>query len=452
MSRVVCLCMMGLILGCKTVSPIEPSEPASTMTVVEPSDAVVSVEPTPEPDLTGPITWTVIRDLVLSRHAGLKAESLSVSMADARQSQVELWPNPALAVEMENIGGTAPRNEFLGTETTVTLTQPLPLPGKRDLQRRVASYDRRLAGWQVFQTKRAILLEAAQAYWTVLGMQAQVDLAQKQLGASEGLSATVAKRVQSGKDSPVEMNKARIAVADQRMRLYRVESQLNSARVRLAAMWAGPELFTMIPGDLSDVSMLPEHAVLTEGLQTHPALIRWTDAIQKARAQKDLARKEGYDDWAVTGGIKRLEEEHETMGVIGLAIPLPVFNRNQGRRQEATYRLAQVRALKQDAQQRLTTALEAQAIAARHTYQEVVILRDDIVPQAKIAYERSLTGYEQGRFDYLHVLDAQRMWFDQSQRYVETLLTYGLVRAQVVSLAGLDYDFETEQHEGDHDE
>ncbi|MCP4454133.1 MAG: TolC family protein, partial [Planctomycetes bacterium] len=131
---------------------------------------------------------------------------------------------------------------------------------------------------------------------------------------------------------------------------------------------------------------------------------------------------------------------------------LPVVNRNQGRRQEATYRLAQVRAMKQDAHQRLTTAMETQTIAAHQTFREVVILRDDIVPQAKMAYERSLVGYEQGRFDYLHVLDAQRMWFDQSQRYVETLLTYGLARAQVVSLAGLDYDFETKGHEGAHDE
>jgi cobalt-zinc-cadmium efflux system outer membrane protein len=452
MIRVVCVCAIGMILGCKTVPPVEPSEPASGTIKVKSTKAAVQAEPKPEPDLTGPVTWPMVRDLVLSRHAGLRAESLSKSMADARLAQAELWPNPELAVEMENFGGTAPRNEFLGTETTVTLTQPVPLPGKRDLQKRVASYDRRLAGWQVSQTKRAILLEAAQAYWTVLGMQAQVDLAKKQLDATESLSATVARRVESGKDSPVEMNMARIAAADQRMRLHRVESQLNSARVRLAAMWAGPELFAMISGDLADVPVLPEQAVLLEGLETHPALIRWADAIQKARAQKDLARKQGYDDWAVTGGIKRLEEEHETLGVIGLAIPLPVFNRNQGRRQEAIYRLAQVRALKQDAHQRLTVALETHAIATRHTYQEVVILRDDIVPQAKIAYERSLTGYEQGRFDYLHVLDAQRMWFDQSQRYVETLLTYGLARAQVVSLAGLDYDFKTQEHEGDHDE
>lgn len=67
-------------------------------------------------------------------------------MADARLLQAELWPNPELAVAMENIGGTSPRNEFRGAETTVTMTQPVPLPGKRALQRRVASYDRRLAG------------------------------------------------------------------------------------------------------------------------------------------------------------------------------------------------------------------------------------------------------------------------------------------------------------------
>jgi cobalt-zinc-cadmium efflux system outer membrane protein len=448
MIRVLCVCTMSLVLGCASVPPVESPEPDAAKPVVESSIYASEVEPTPEPDLTGSITWLVVRDLVLSRHAGLRAQSLSLSMADARLSQVELWPNPELGVEMENFGGTSPRNEFRGTETTVTMTQPVPLPGKRGLQRRVAGLDRRLAGWQVSQAKRTILLEAAQAYWTVLGKQSQVDLAQKQLAASRDLLAVVDKRVQAGKDSPVEMNKARIAVADQQIRVSQVESQLKLARVRLAAMWAGPDVFVQVQGDLADIPILPEEAELLDGLQTHPALNRWTDAILKAQAQKELARKEGYDDWAVTGGIKRLQEEHETTGVIGLAIPLPVFSRNQGRRREAVYRLAQVRALKQDAIQRLDAALQTQSIQARTTHADVVILRDNILPQAKMAYERSLTGYKQGRFDYLHVLDAQRMWFDQSLRYVETLLTYGVARAQVVSLAGLDYGFETKQSEG----
>ncbi len=452
MIRVLCICIVSLVLGCASVSPVELSESDVAKTDIEASVAAAEVEPTSEPDLTGSITWPVVRDLVLSRHAGLRAESLSLSMADARLSQIELWPNPELGVEMENFGGTSPRNEFRGTETTVTMTQPVPLPGKRAMQRRVAAHDRRLAGWQVSQAKRAILLEAAQAYWTVLGKQAQVELAHKQLAASEDLLAVVDKRVQSGKDSPVEMNKARIVVADQQMRVSQVESQLKRARVRLAAMWAGPDVFLQVQGELANVPILPEEAELLDGLQTHPALNRWTDAILKAQAQKDLARKEGYDDWAVMGGIKRLQEEHETTGVIGLVIPLPVFNRNQGRRQEAVYRLAQVHALKQDANQRLTAALQTQSIQARTTHKEVVILRDTILPQAKTAYERSLTGYKQGRFDYLNVLDAQRMWFDQSLRYVETLLTYGVTRAQVVSLAGLDYDFEARQSEGVHDE
>ena len=452
MIRVFCLCAVCMVVGCKTVSPTESVEPKTQDAKAEPSSVVASHDPKPEPDLTGVLTWPTVRDLVLSRHTGLKAESILQPMANARQMQVEFWPNPELAVEVENAGGTAPRNGLGGAETTVTMTQPLPLPGKRDLQKKVASSERRLAGWQVAQTKRKVLLEAAQAYWTVLGMQAQVDLAQKQLAASQGLLATVEKRVESGRDRPVEVNKARIAVSDQRIRLHRVESQAKSARVRLASMWSGPDVFSHISGDLSEVSELPEQDILMEGLQTHPGLTQWVDAVQKARAQKALARKEGYDNWAVTGGIKRLEEEHETTGVIGLAIPLPVFNRNQGRRQEATYRLAQVRALKQDAYQRLTAALQTQAIEARYVHHELVILRDDIVPQAKTAYERSLVGYEQGQFDYLHVLDAQRIWFDQSQRYLETLLRYGLVRAQVASLAGLEHDFKAQPRDAVHDE
>lgn len=397
---------------------------------------------------TGVLSWETVQELILTRHAGLRAAALSVSKAQARQEQVKLWDNPELVIEMENLGGTSPRNDFRGAETTITVTQPMPAPGKRALQRDMASSGKRLAQTQVEQAKRDVLSQAAQAFWQVLAMQAQADLADKQFTAAEALLIAVEKRIQSGKDSPVELNRARIVVADQRIHRQTVQSKLNTARVQLAVLWGGRDRFERIQGDFGPGSGLPDAAVLKQGLASHPSLAQWTQAVEQAKTQKDLARKEAYSDWAITGGIKRLEDEGETTGVLGVVIPLPVFNRNQGRRKEAVYHLAQVRALKESHEQRLSADLQTLTLQTRQAYEQVVTLKNDILPQAKEAYERSILGYEQGRFDYLHVLDAQRQWFEQSQRYLETLLVYGLNRIQVASMTGLDFDFETSFHEG----
>ena len=51
--------------------------------------------------------------------------------AAARARQARAWENPTLSVEVENILGRGPYRDFDAAESTVSLSQPLPLGGGR---------------------------------------------------------------------------------------------------------------------------------------------------------------------------------------------------------------------------------------------------------------------------------------------------------------------------------
>ena len=178
-------------------------------------------------------------------------------------------------------------------------------------------------------------------------------------------------------------------------------------------------------------------------VESHPYVARWADEIAKAQAEKKLARIEGVPDVSVLAGLKRYEEDHDNTAVLGLAIPLPIFNRNQGTRQQATYRLAKARQLRLQALTQVSAALSESHGGLLAAYEQIAGLRDEILPAAESAFQGALTGYKQGKFGYLNVLDAQRTLFEVRKQYIEAQLDYHKAKADLEQLIGRPLDKES---------
>ena len=63
-------------------------------------------------------------------------------------------------------------------------------------------------------------------------------------------------------------------------------------------------------------------------------------------------------------------------------------------------------------------------------------LNEDIVPAAERTFETALTGYRNGKYEYLLVLDAQRTLFGVRARQVEAREDYFQAWADVQLLVG----------------
>lgn len=91
--------------------------------------------------------------LAVTGSARVAKARAKLKAAEARAIQAGVRPNPEVSVGVENFSGTGPYRTFRSTETTVSVTQPFELGGKRRAREEVAAAERDYA--QIVLTARA---------------------------------------------------------------------------------------------------------------------------------------------------------------------------------------------------------------------------------------------------------------------------------------------------------
>lgn len=330
--------------------------------------------------------------------------------------QAGVRPNPSVSALMEDT-----RNAT--RQTTLQLNQPLELGDKR--ARRIAAADARLdaATAAIDKQLATVHAEVFAAFYTVLAAQERVRLAQSSLDIARQAREAAGKRVQAGKVSPVEETRARVAESGVRIEASQATNQLNAARKRLTALWgnANPS-FQQAVGRVDYMPDIPSLVELAGELEHAPAIRSASLDIATRQALTGIERSRRIPDLTVSVGARRNEELGLNQAVVGLSIPIPIFDRNQGNLQEAVSRTDQARdqlsALRAQLQADLSTAYERMD-AARNAVQT---LQTEILPDAESAYTAASKGFQYGKFGYLDVLDAQRTLFQAKTQYINALL------------------------------
>jgi len=393
---------------------------------------------------TGIITLQDALALALMHNPELKAFSWEVRASEAGRLQASLLPNPELEVEVEEVGGTGERRGFDGAESTLQLSQLIELKGKRRKRTRVASLEKELAEWDYEAKRLDVLTETAKSFVGVLAAQERLKLDEELFRLSEQVLATVSQRVEAGKDSPVEKTKAEIALASVEIEWEKAGQNLESARKQLAATWAGKSAaFEKVAGKLDVVSAIPTASELAGLIAQNPDISRWAMEIEQRRAALELEKAKVAPDLTLNGGVRRFNETDDTALVVGVSIPLPVFNRNQGGILEAKHRLAKAGEERRAAEASIHTALAEAYQALSNAFTEATNLKNKVLDGAQSVFEASKTGYSQGKLNYLNVLDAQRTLFEAKVQYIEAITSYYTAQADVERLIGRSIDSET---------
>lgn len=375
--------------------------------------------------------------LALLRHPALSAMSWEVRAREARQLQAARLPNPELSVEVEDLGGTGKMRRFQGSQTTIQLSQLVELGGRRMRRMRLAALDRDIAAWDAESLRLNVLAQTSQAFINVLIAQGRLALREEMTAVAERSASSVEKRVAAGKVPQLELIKANVFLATQKIALERTRSRLKTARDLLVSMWQGDvPHFQKVAGDLRFLTAPPTLNELLVGVEKNPDLARWATEIASRKEAAQQARASRIPDLTISGGVRYAKEDNDQRYVVGISIPFPIFNRNKDEFRARQHELAKASDERKAARLRLRRALTSSYFTLRTAYAEGISLREKVLPKVEIAYAGAKTGYEQGKFNYLDVLDAQRTLLDTKEQYLSALATYHTETVAIERLVG----------------
>jgi len=384
-----------------------------------------------------PLTLSGALALALTRNPELVAFSWEVRASEAQALQASLRPNPQLDLEIEEFAGSGPRRGFDSAETTIQLSQLIETAGKPAKRRAAANLETDLADWDYRSKRMDVLAGTSRAFVEVLSGQQSLETAQDLLNSAKQQLAAVTIRVDTGKDQPVELNKAQITVSQAQIRFTQEQYRLKDARRQLAAFWAGDEpVFKEVAGNLREIPRLLPFEQVRTGLSNNPDLARWATAIDHSKAVEELERANTKQDFTVSAGMQRFNETDDSAIVVGISIPLPLFDRNQGSAAAARFRTRKTEALQKAAQANLYANLSRAWQAFGSARAEVEEFETRLLEKAQDVFEMAQETYRLGKTDFLNVLDAQRTLYETRTQYIKALTACHLAGIEVDRLTG----------------
>ncbi len=391
----------------------------------------------PAQETAGVITLREALAYGLLYNPEIKAFSLQKREKDALALQAGILPNPELLVEAENFAGSGSYTGLDRTETTLQLSQLIELAGKRPKRKRVALLESDLAEWDYYIKKLDVSLSVTKAFIDVLASQRRLVLMNESVHLAEQVFNTVAQRVEAGKVSPVEEIKAGVILSTARIELNRAKRELAAAVKKLAALWgSGSPKFEGVAGELEELVPLPLEKELANRIYDNPDIARFPVEKEHRSARVELEKARRIPNLTVGGGIRSLNETNDSAFVMGISIPIPIFNRNQGKIAAAEYGLLKVQEERRAAELRVSAEFAESYMSLSTSFAEASTLKIGVLPAAQKAFEATQEGYLQGKFGFLDVLDSQRTLFEVRGQYINALASNHKAVADVERLIG----------------
>jgi cobalt-zinc-cadmium efflux system outer membrane protein len=233
---------------------------------------------------------------------------------------------------------------------------------------------------------------------------------------------TTKARLDAGDALREDLARAEMEQARAQVELRRADALREQAMVALTAAIGDPALSVKsLDGTLDTTFELPTMESLVASLASNPTAALADADIRASNARVDLAKAQRIPDVKVELLYRRLQAEKENAFDVGLSIPLPLFDRNQGRIREARAEVTAAEARSRSTQNDLTFRLRDAYSQLTAALANSRTLKSEVLPRADTVLKAAETRYTAGDISLSEVLPVRRDWAAVQLTYLESL-------------------------------
>jgi cobalt-zinc-cadmium efflux system outer membrane protein len=318
------------------------------------------------------------------------------------------------------------------TAYDITFVQPLDLSGKHKTNKRVAEKNIPILEAHYQDAVRLQIDRLFTAYVNVLEAQAEARAAHINLKRLAEAAEKCSEQVRQGRRRQSDGTRLSLRLARTRIAVRQAEASLLHARRNLSVLLALPadEADDLsLRGSLRDCSLPPPpiSELIEMARHSRPDLRALTLSVDRARAEVRREKAEAVDDFFLfyspyqaldlTPQGQQLANSWE----IGVMIPFPVLNRNQGEIRRARVNVTQWRIEVERAEQEIIDEVRRAATEYEVSRQTVELYERDILADGRRRREETYRRFAEGDKDVAAFLSSQRDYDEMIRAYVEAL-------------------------------
>ena len=335
----------------------------------------------------------------------IQAARAPVDVARADVMAAGRWPNPRVTFTREAVSGVA--------EHMLTVAQPLPITGRRQLEVRAATARADASSLRAdaqVRRLRADLRLAFTALWVAQDRQRELERSAAHLAELAGL---LAKREAAGDAAGFDRLRAERELAEVDASRAAADADRARARTRLGGFLfpaPTPAIMEAVRPRGADAPIPDLEELLMRAEQVRGDLAALARDVEAATFAEQAAARGIIPEPEVVGGTKTSNAGGRGVGsIVGIQVSVPLFDRALPERAAAAARARQARAelevLRQTTRAEIAAwrvaAIERRAASARH--------RATLLEGADELERIAQVSYDAGERGILELLDAHRM-------------------------------------------
>ena len=323
----------------------------------------------------------------------------------------------------------------------VTLEQRLEIFGERGLRIQAARRRKQAlrsevtrAGWDVHQ-------QVHRLYRLGLVHQERVGIEREILEFTQQLFQIAQERYEAGEEPRTSVIVAKAEIAQARQGL--VQAWLNYIRALRdlgATVGWQAEKPPQPSGDVGQARPIPAKAELVDkALEEDPQLAVLEARLEQARTERTLEERKiwpnplfgiGWEGESFNGA----EAENKLRFVI--AVPLPLWDQNQGEVAAAQARTQIFRQAIENRKRILENLVSKQAETVQAAYKQAQIYEEEVLPALETQLELLQDGFELGEMSLLDVMNARDRLLAVQRQYLGALQEYFIAVSELENLLG----------------
>jgi cobalt-zinc-cadmium efflux system outer membrane protein len=409
---------------CPSAAPDEPNSAASTPT-------------------TKALTLEELVAEVLSKNPELNFYKAEVAAAKGERQTAAAWANPELAGTAGTKRTTAMGISGEGLAWSVSVKQTFEWPGRIPLRKAIANRQIRLAELGYDQFIKALEARARTLALNLHAAQEKAAAAREVAGRYQALREVLVQREPAGLAPVLE---TRIIEATE-VALQRKASEAalaqESALLELNQLrGASPAAKLTIEVSSLEFAPVPETEALLAAARTNNFELQMRQAeLEQQGFKVELARREKYPAFTVEPYFsKERATDDETQAGVGLSVPLPLWNRNEGKVASEEARRQQAITSLFVTQQTVERLVVEKAGVYRRKLEEMGKWRPDSVQQFKEAAALADRHYRLGAVPIATYVELQKQYLEAVEALLDTRREALEAGQQIRLLTGVDFN------------